>query len=106
MASGNHLHLKSKPFSYQNAAEEEEGLLSGVSGGSEDQEKHGWPRRKIIGVAAFFIILLVSGAFVRTLLGGPIVHPNSIWHTGGDTQTNGTHEFQRTVLIVSIDGLR
>lgn len=106
MASGGRLHPKSKPFSYQNASEEEEGLLSGISDGPEHSEKQQWSRRKIILVAVLFIMLLISGAFVRTLLRGPVVHSNSIWHTGGDTQTNGTHEFKRTVLIISIDGLR
>ncbi|KAF9464150.1 Phosphodiest-domain-containing protein [Collybia nuda] len=102
MSSGG-IYPKPKPFSYHDNAEEEEGLLSGTS---EHSERQPWSRKKVVGVAAFFILLLISGAFIRTLLRGPIVHPNSMWYTGSDTQTNGTHEFKRTVVIVSIDGLR
>ncbi|KAG6838499.1 hypothetical protein C0991_011146, partial [Blastosporella zonata] len=91
--------------------EEEEGLLTGTSGVKEDSETNtpNWSRRKIIGTSAFFITLLVSGAFVRTLVRGPIVpttHTLSGWYQGGNLLSNGTHEFKRTVLIVSIDGLR
>ncbi|KAG6906153.1 hypothetical protein DXG01_015660 [Tephrocybe rancida] len=93
--------------------EEEEGLLTGVSnpGAKEDSETdtRTWSRKKIIGTAAFFITLLVSGAFVRTLVRGPIAptsHTFSGWHKGSNLLSNGTHEYKRTVLIVSIDGLR
>ncbi|KAF8073541.1 alkaline-phosphatase-like protein [Lyophyllum atratum] len=92
--------------------EEEEGLLSGVpvEGVKEDIDidtPNGWSRTKIIGTATFFIALLVSGAFVRRMLRGPVVpSTHSMWYNGGELLSNGTHEYRRTVLIVSIDGLR
>jgi hypothetical protein len=91
---------------------EEEGLLSGVvddsSKHSEQVEQPPWSRKRIIGIAIFFITLLISGAFVRRLIWGPPPRPShSLWFSGeGELRSNGTHDFKRTVLIVSIDGLR
>jgi hypothetical protein len=91
---------------------EEEGLLSGVVDGAskhpEEIEPPSWSQKRIIGTAVFFIALLISGVFVRRLVWGPIPHPNySLWSSGeGELRSNGTHDFKRTVLIVSIDGLR
>ncbi|KAG6845600.1 hypothetical protein H0H87_006653 [Tephrocybe sp. NHM501043] len=95
--------------------EEEEGLLTGVPSNSglkvenSEVDTRNWSRKKIIRTAAFFIALLVSGAFVRTLVRGPIAptqHTLSGWYKGGNLLSNGTHDFKRTVLIVSIDGFR
>jgi hypothetical protein len=100
--------------------EEEEGLLSGQSaqgsGTKYDEEplkgSEGWSRKKMITVATVFIALLITGAFTRTLYYGagsrkqeaPV---HSQWFLGdGNTRSNGTNEFKRTVVIVSIDGLR
>lgn len=90
---------------------EEEGLLSGEVAGSSkhsEDERPPWSRKRIIGTAAFFITLLISGAFVRRLVWGPVSRPShSLWFSGGgELRSNGTHDFKRTVLIVSIDGLR
>lgn len=90
---------------------EEEGLLSGEVAGSSkhsEDEQPPWSRKRIIGTAAFFITLLISGAFVRRLVWGPVSRPShSLWFSGGgELRSNGTHDFKRTVLIVSIDGLR
>ncbi|KAJ7771942.1 alkaline-phosphatase-like protein [Mycena maculata] len=96
--------------------EERKGLLSGSDEASEptdswkadtelEDSQHGWSRNKIIGTAAALIALLVTGAFSRTLLLSPPTHPNLLFH-GADVRSNGTHDFKRTVLIVSIDGLR
>jgi len=114
MSSSSRFNGKTKPPSNksQNIVEEEEGLLSGVPVDGLKEEidtdtRDQWSRGKIIGTAAVFIALLISGAFVRTLLRGPVVPSNhSLWHNGDELLTNGTHKFKRTVLIVSIDGLR
>ncbi|KAH0585957.1 hypothetical protein H2248_007243 [Termitomyces sp. 'cryptogamus'] len=103
--------LSNKP---QIHVEEEEGLLSGAPSpglkqDSEFVDTNTWSSKRIVGTATFFIALLVSGAFVRTLLCGPVTpstHRLSGWYKGDNLLSNGTHEFKRTVLIVSIDGLR
>lgn len=112
MPSPGHFHGKSKipQTKPKNIVEEEEGLLTGlaVDGKDDDLETRSqWSRKQIVGTAAFFITLLVSGSFIRTLLRGPVVPTEfSLWHNGEALLSNGTHEFKRTVLIVSIDGLR
>ncbi|TFK73655.1 Phosphodiest-domain-containing protein [Pluteus cervinus] len=69
----------------------------------QDLEPQPWSKKKLILVASIFIALLVSGSFARYwLLPPPPRHGGST----GDLFSNGTHEFKRTVLIVSIDGLR
>lgn len=91
--------------------QEEEGLLSGVPSPALKQDSEidnrTWSSKRIVGTATFFIALLISGAFTRTLLcGTPAAHTLSGWYKEGYFLSNGTHEFKRTVLIVSIDGLR
>jgi hypothetical protein len=92
--------------------EEEEGLLSGIADSSskhsDSEQPSPWSRKRIIGTAIFFIALLLTGTCVRRLVLGPLTPPgHSLWFSGeGDLRSNGTHDFKRTVLIVSIDGLR
>ena len=96
----------------QDISEEEEGLLSGVvdssSKHSDSEPPPAWSQKRIIGTAVFFITLLISGVFVRRLILGPPPRPShSLWTSGeGELRSNGTHDFKRTVLIISIDGLR
>ncbi|KAK0487700.1 alkaline-phosphatase-like protein [Armillaria novae-zelandiae] len=92
--------------------EEREGLLSGSQSQSqcekgEDALHPAWPRNRIVGVAASFILLLICGTFARSLAcsRGPYSHPN-LHFQGEEVRSNGTHDFKRTVLIISIDGLR
>ncbi|KAJ6530390.1 alkaline-phosphatase-like protein [Mycena vulgaris] len=96
--------------------EERKGLLSGSDEGPSDTWKaeleaepdvqRGWSQNRIIGTAVGLIVLLITGAFARTLLlSPPTTHPNLLFH-GEGVRSNGTHDFRRTVLIVSIDGLR
>ena len=93
--------------------EEREGLLSGSQSSQSQCEKGedalhpAWSRNRIVGVAASFILLLICGTFARSLAcsRGPYVHPNLHFH-GEEVRSNGTHDFKRTVLIISIDGLR
>ncbi|KAG6885059.1 hypothetical protein C0993_006287 [Termitomyces sp. T159_Od127] len=97
----------------QRPTQEEEGLLSGVPSPAlkENSEvsNNTWSSKRIVGTATFFIALLISGAFARTFLCAPIAPASrsvSGWYKGDNLLSNGTHEFKRTVLVVSIDGLR
>ena len=94
---------------------------------AEGDERRGWSRRKIVCTAAGLIVLLIAGVLTnsvsRALKGSWTDEvPSSGGHvnsgpsgstfgvkqhfTGGELRSNGTHDFKRTVLIVSIDGLR
>jgi hypothetical protein len=65
-----------------------------------------WWRIVRYGVLAV-VILAGTAALTKTLFFGPAVlnHPNLLFH-GSQLRSNGTHDFKRTVLMVSIDGLR
>ncbi|KAF9562603.1 Phosphodiest-domain-containing protein [Agrocybe pediades] len=70
-----------------------------------------WSRRRITLVAASVIGLLVTGTLARTaLFGNPIRMPQHTQQqatfSGDVLRSNGTENFKRTVVIVSIDGLR
>ncbi|KAF9013326.1 hypothetical protein BDQ17DRAFT_1419481 [Cyathus striatus] len=98
-------------YASKDQEEERKGLLSGTEGGdgySEDLDNSkplSWSRKRIVGTAVFLIGLLITGAVARRALLGPPKHANVLF-TAGELRSNGTHEFKRTVLIVSIDGLR
>jgi hypothetical protein len=90
------------------------------SGDDEDEEadKQGWSRKKIVYTAVGMIGLLVGATLTNCIA--------SVWGVGrrpeghsastdsgmvkefsGDVlRSNGTHDFKRTVVLVSIDGLR
>lgn len=98
--------------------EERKGLLSGHASDedilkrsadldqSPDEYLSPWSRTRIIAVASSLIFLLTCGAFARSLLvTSHSSHPNLAFH-GAELRSNGTHDFKRTVLLVSIDGLR
>jgi len=76
--------------------------LSTTKGHSDDAEK-AVSRRKLTCVGASFILLLITGTLARTALWGG---PNQREPVHYDLQSNGTHQFKPTVLLVSIDGLR
>jgi hypothetical protein len=98
-------------------SEERKGLLSGVdtlslAAGADETNLSplcGGSTLLSFGLAR---IMVVFGALLGVVLG--VFYwlssaPNSIntLHFNGDTlRSNGTHEFKRTVLLVSIDGLR
>ncbi|KAF8139188.1 alkaline-phosphatase-like protein [Mycena galopus ATCC 62051] len=105
-------------------SEERKGLLSGsdepdgpsVSGNWKPEQEpeladRGWSQNRIICTAVCLIALLITGAFARTLFANAppttatASHPDLLFH-GDNVRSNGTHDFRRTVLIVSIDGLR
>lgn len=91
--------------------EERKGLLSGADDHeyetqeSEYAPRPEWSQRKIVVTAVVFIGLLISGVFARSFLLSSSTHPN-LFFNGDNVRSNGTHDFKRTVLIVSIDGLR
>ncbi|KAJ7643899.1 Phosphodiest-domain-containing protein [Roridomyces roridus] len=96
---------------YDSDREETQGLLSEDIHeeswkADEEPEDRGWPRKRIVGAAAAFIGLLITGVFARTFLFDSPTHPNLLFHGHDVLRSNGTHDFKRTVLIVSIDGLR
>ncbi|KAH8825018.1 Phosphodiest-domain-containing protein [Flagelloscypha sp. PMI_526] len=104
----------SPSYSAQDSIEGEErkGLLSGkeelgVEEDDEDLDRQSWSQRKIVTVAVVLIILLLSGALMQHVVVRyqTYEHPNLSFH-GDYIRSNGTHDFKRTVLIVSIDGLR
>ena len=79
----------------------------------EDDTRREWLAkfsRRLTVVTAGLIFFACTALFLpKTLLRpdvpGPSVHPNAQF--GGQVlRSNGTHDFKRTVLIVSIDGLR
>ncbi|KAJ3731207.1 Phosphodiest-domain-containing protein [Lentinula guzmanii] len=112
------LPSKSREMSSRSSYEEREGLLTasdeydsfddpfGKDLKAEPDDEAGWSRSKIVNTATGFILLLIFGAFARVLLRSPRqTHPNLSFN-GDYIRSNGTHDFRRTALIVSIDGLR
>ncbi|KAF9533064.1 alkaline-phosphatase-like protein [Crepidotus variabilis] len=94
--------------------EERRGLLNDSSPDNQlnsdhfygPEEKHGRRRTKrVAAIAAGLIALLVTGTFARTFLWAK-PDPRIQSFSAGQLFNNGTHEFKRTVVIVSIDGLR
>ena len=97
-------------------SEERKGLLSGVdalpdSEADEPKLSQAWFRSTLLsyGPARVAVIVgavvgLVFGVFYWLLTPSC---PVKGLHFNGDTlRSNGTHDFKRTVLLVSIDGLR
>ena len=84
--------------------EERRGLLTG----EEDKEYKEdvpaeWSSKKVFGVAIAFILLLVGAVVAKTKL-ATLFRPSKAYHD--EIRSNGTNDFRKTVLIVSIDGLR
>lgn len=96
-------------------SEERKGLLSGVdtlplSEGDEPKRSLWWGDSPLpFGPAR---IAVVIGALIGLVLGGfywlsaPPCPARTLHFSGDAIRSNGTHEFKRTVLLVSIDGLR
>ena len=117
------LPLQSQGGPSKSIPEERKGLLSNfdIDDGDNGQppryedEEYTEPRgrtplrkKRIAGIAAGFITLIVGASFLvplsRTWCGG--ICAASRPTDPSELLSNGTHEFKRTVLIVSIDGLR
>lgn len=64
-----------------------------------------WSSRRIAVTALSLVGLILAGTFARSFLLSPYkpVARGSRQHR---LQSNGTHNFKRTVLMISIDGLR
>ena len=110
--------LKASPSSQEHISlsspsEEREGLLSGVDTLSaievEELKQSSLYRSLLFGLARIAVVVTGLLCLVFGLLNWFSAPPSSIapLHFNGDTlRSNGTHDFKRTVLLVSIDGLR
>jgi hypothetical protein len=105
--------LKVSPSSLSNPSEEREGLLSGVDTLSafKAEELKQSPLCHLLssGLARIAVVVASFLCLVFGLLCWFSAPPSSITplHFNGDiVRSNGTHDFKRTVLLVSIDGLR
>ncbi|KAI0270021.1 Phosphodiest-domain-containing protein [Gloeopeniophorella convolvens] len=108
-----------KPDPLPQLSEEHKGLLSGVDTEStpeaEKLEPHS-PRWRAtvtfcilagLAASAIGIIGLTFAAYVSGCFSSADPDQAKTLHFDGDTlRSNGTHDFKRTVLLVSIDGLR
>jgi Type I phosphodiesterase / nucleotide pyrophosphatase len=98
--------------------EEREGLLSGETSKNEalDDTPRGWSRKALVITSVSFIGILLCASLLppffgyrsgRDKGGSDKVEGEKIGFSQGETlRSNGTHDFKRTVLMVSIDGLR
>lgn len=107
-------HVRSNSSAKETITEEErKGLLSGVDDSDEHdlptpQPSESWPSKRVaIGASAFLITLIIGGIFSLSFFytTPSTAHPDQNYQ-GHAVRSNGTHNFKRTVLIVSIDGLR
>ena len=86
-------------------------LLNWLGVDDNDNTHPGIPRRQRVVLSAGIIIALILGAafippyFSSCNSSDKKSHPNSQF-IGSEVRSNGTHDFKRTVLLVSIDGLR
>jgi hypothetical protein len=119
--SNNHSRANDSPKSNANlnnkTDEEREGLLSGVQDPEREldsPEHHGlswsqkpWSSSRLAALAVACILFLIGIVFARTFL-LIRVSPTDRYASKNaqDVTSNGTHDFRKTVLIVSIDGLR
>jgi hypothetical protein len=100
-------------ISFSSPSEEREGLLSGVDTVSaiEVEKLKQSPLCHLFSFGLARIAVVATGllCLIFGLLCWFSAPPSSITplHFNGDTlRFNGTHDFKRTVLLVSIDGLR
>ena len=124
-ASTSRSHIKINPRLADERAlqdEERKRLLSGI----DNDENHDiapelikaanplhssqeiWPSRRVAIISvAFLTILIFGGIFALSFFySAPTkAHPD-LDYKGHTLRSNGTHSFKRTVVVVSIDGLR
>jgi hypothetical protein len=97
-------------------SEERKGLLSGVdtlqiSEADEPKLSQAWSRSTLLSFGPTRVAVVVSAVFglffgVFYWLSSPPCSAKALHFNGDTLRSNGTHEFKRTVLLVSIDGLR
>lgn len=94
--------------------EERKGLLSGVRVPEDELEPQddaegwwcrNWSRRRAMFSATVLALLILSAVFAPAMVQSSPRHLDAYLHPSA-VHSNGTHDFKRTVLIVSIDGLR
>jgi hypothetical protein len=109
-----HSHTKSTLAAERAEDEERKGLLAGIDASDEHDSNsllassESWPSQRTAATTIVFLITLVFGgifalSFFYTT--PKPAHPD-LHFQGQALRSNGTHNFKRTVLIVSIDGLR
>ena len=99
--------------------EEREGLLSGEASSKNeafDDAPRGWSRKALVITSVSFIGILVCASLLPPLFGyyrastkddAYEAEDEAVGFAQGEIlRSNGTHDFKRTVLMVSIDGLR
>jgi Type I phosphodiesterase / nucleotide pyrophosphatase len=112
--------MQSKRIAMEPEKEERKGLLSGETSSKNealDDTSPRWSRRALVITSLSFIGLLLCASLLPPLFGYhrgirgddvlDEVEDERIGFQEDDTlKSNGTHDFKRTVLMVSIDGLR
>ena len=101
------------------APEETKGLLSGSDShrdtfadapDSEDvfsrQHKRSWKRSLGLGSLLALVLLAVYSGAVVYRKSQALARAKALHFDGDELRSNGTHDFRRTVLLVSIEGLR
>jgi hypothetical protein len=96
--------------------EERKGLLSGVdalpvSEADESKLSRAWFNRALLSCGPTRVVAVIGAIFglvfgVSYWLSAPPCSVKALHFNGDTLRSNGTHEFKRTVLLVSIDGLR
>lgn len=106
-------HIHSKPPNAL-ADEERKGLLAGIDASDDIHHDNtppspqSWPsRRAAILTVICLVMLLFGGIFALSFFytTPKPIHPDLDFQ-GHTLRSNGTHNFKRTLIIVSIDGLR
>jgi hypothetical protein len=97
-------------------SEERKGLLSGVdtlpvSEADEPKLSQAWFDRTLLSYGPTRVAVVIGAIFslvfsVSYWLSAPPCSVKALHFNGDTLRSNGTHEFKRTVLLVSIDGLR
>jgi hypothetical protein len=96
--------------------EERKGLLSGIdtlpfSEAEEPKPSSTWLKSTLLSLGPTRIAVVISALFglvfgVFYWLSAPQCLAKDLHFNGDTLRSNGTHDFKRTVILVSIDGLR
>lgn len=107
------IRLTSRDVRDEVVDEERKALLSEESEDLEDtQQQHTWRVIRVMleTLALCFVFFCLGYFFVPPLLNAILPHPRGRppkdFFDNQKLRSNGTHDFKKTALIVSIDGLR